>query len=1400
MIASLLGMHLGTFQAKSAVNSSFSNSWNTIVLSMDQGLPHNFVDDILHDSNGFMWLALQGGGLARYDGYNFLTFSPTSKYYNVKSTYVTAVAEDGKGRLWVGSDQGVDIIDLKTLANVDLLANTDAKLKNALSVHLTAVCSDDEGRIWIQSGNNIVCVWFDPDNGDIVGYAIRRLSSHQEDNQIFRSKSEHPSVYMFLGNNLKRLNVDQHRRIVDITVAEDLRLEPDTRVYDLVEQGNELWVATDRGLYRYDKGEHLVRCYTNNPVDTTSISQNCVTSLTVSPDHRIIAGTLRGLSVYNSIRDNFEQIYNTDSYFGAGRLINNNFIHCMVSRQGQIFIGTEGGGLNILVPRLINTRLETHLPGSSGTLSSLPVNSIYYAADGTEYVGTVEGGLNRRLPGSATYDHFTVGSGALSHNSVSSISSDSQGRLWVGTWGGGVNVLSAGNPAIRQKLIQTSPNGKDMSYIGVIIRDDINGGMWIGCTRGVWYYTPEGNLTNPIPSTVDEPTGLIGAAVDKRGHLWVGGSNGLYDIDLRSRDRNGKFRVRHLKTKLDNPKSNQPERVAYVHIDAKGILWVGSNGHGLYRREVDSKGNEKFVNYSTAQGLANNYVKSMLDDNQGNLWVGTYHGLSCITPDGKIVNYGTKDGLGSAQFYWSSPVAKAPDGTLSFCTVDGIIRIDGRLHPNQEAERKIRFTRLYVGNEMSHPGDGHTDEDISVSSVIRIHERDKSISIEFSALDYGHSSEMRYFYRLYPFEKEWIELPDGRNYVSYTNLPSGKFTFEVRYAPSLSEIEDAPSAQIEVRVSPYFYKTLWFYLLLTLLIVAIILLYIWYRTRHLTKENRQLEKMVEQRVDELKKADRERRQAEERVGEQQTQIADMTRRVNELTLDQISFFTNITHEFRTPITLIIGPIQRALRLSSNPKVIEQLSYVERNSKYLLSLVNQLMDFRKVESGKFDIVRTHGNIQRYADEIITPFEALASERGITIRRVYHLPHPVITFDEDALRKIFTNLLGNAVKFTPDDGEITVYMAVVGKGKDARLYIAVSDTGCGIPAEEIDNVFDRFFSGKSQMKYPVTGSLGSGIGLYLCKTIIDLYGGKIGVRNNRNGKGCTFRISLPCQLVEREDVVPALPVPDASTKTTSAEVTKSERPTVLVVEDNADMRSFISSILSDCYNVAEAENGEEALKVLLDRNVDFIVSDFMMPVMDGLELSRRVKENFAISHIPILMLTAKSGNDSRLESYRTGVDEFLPKPFGEEILLARIKNILDNKRRYQSKFNVGMDVDALNIADGSRDKRFIDEAMEVIKNNYKNSCFDIGDFAEALGISRSLLNKKLNSLCGQSAVHLIRNFRMNMARELIIRNRTSKAQNISEVAYEVGFNDPKYFTRCFTKHFGITPTAMLNGEDV
>lgn len=902
-----------------------------------------------------------------------------------------------------------------------------------------------------------------------------------------------------------------------------------------------------------------------------------------------------------------------------------------------------------------------------------------------------------------------------------------------------------------------------MSYISSLTFDPINNAIWIGVNFGLYMYDIDTDQILLPFSGADEVMGTVAAVIAPDGHLWLGGLQGLYNINIRKGPESNGFEYRRYPYKLDDKSSLVNEKITSIAVSRDATVWVGTNGNGLYRYNQDD---ESFTNFNTSDGLPNDAVHGIVEDLHGNLWLATYHGLCCITPEKRILNFGINNGLQTEQFYWNA-YKRLTNGDILLGSVDGMVAIRG-LAPTGAPALPVRFTSLTVDNNAVY---GNPER-------CRISENDRSFEIGFSAFDYAEENSGRYYYRMKGYEDNWKELPKGRHSVVYMNLSPGSYNLEVKYVAQGQELTSAPVSTFEVEIVPNFYRRWWFIALVILLLIAGgILIYRW-RVRDLKRQRNDLKKAVEDGVRE--------------ISEQKAQV-------QQLTADRISFFTNITHEFRTPITLIIGPIERALKLSTNPKVIEQLNFVARNSRYLLSLVNQLMDFRKIESGKMEAVTMRGDIRKVLDEIIVPFKVYAMERGITIRSIYHLPNPVFNFNEDSLRKVLTNLLGNAIKFTPDNGTVTLYAALLktpGCSGGSTFYLCVSDTGCGLAQGEEEKVFGHFYQGKNQMKYPIIGAADSGIGLYLCRKMVEVYGGSISARNN-HGPGCSFRVVIPV-----ED--PKLVVPAASTPQKNLSPVELEddgdtegRMRILIVEDNEDMRKFMSSVLSDNYNVAEAANGEEAMKVLLSTDIDLIISDLMMPVMDGLELAGKVKENFSLSHIPFIMLTAKTANEARLEGYKKGIDAYILKPFDEEMLLTRIHNLLANRKRNKSRFINDMKVEHLEIDEESRDKKFVDKVMEVLRDNYSNSYFEVGEFAEALGVSRSLLNKKLQSLMGQSANQLMRTYRLKLAYELIIKNRTTHNMNVSEISFQVGFNDSKYFTRCFTKQYGVNPSTLLKG---
>ena len=1392
----------------------FTDQYNVSYITMDDGLPHNFIDDIYKDTRGFLWISTAGGGLSRYDGYEFIHFNPNTSHCKLKSNFILNVHEDTFQRLWIVSEGGTDIIDLLTLQPI-IPNDPKGLLTTLLNQPAYTIMRDSQNSIWLQCGNALHRITFNI-KGDVESLSTLTLPQLNEPDLVLKDIDEDGKIWTAINGTIYKIIPNNQGGLEESHISEKLTFLPDTYLKDMLAKENEVWIATHAGLYRYNKNSNAIKIYENIPNDPHSISQNYLTSLAITNDKQLIAGTLRGANIYNPITDSFEHLAHNST---GNSLLNSNFINCIKVDGKHIWIGTESGGINKLAPKRLSIHNYIHDKEIPSSLSDNPVNAIYEDKEKNLWVGTVEGGLNLKRQGTEQFLHYRWERGEISHNSVSSLASDNQGRLWVGTWGGGINIMNPKALNRPLQVIYTHPEtGFPLFFIAVLVYDPINNGMWVGANRGLFFYDmATQKFVSPFANHMAENVrGCLGALIDKEDKLWIGSTEGVYIIDLHSRSaksEKGEFQYRHLNYKLDNPQSKLIEKISCFCETTDGTLWLGSNGYGIYKRVVDGQGKEKFISYNTTQDLINNNVRSMQEGIDGNIWIGTNNGLSCYHPtENRFTNYTKQDGLPDAQFYWNAS-CHSSDGTLYFGTVAGLTAIESNFPPSIIQPANVRFTKLRIGNQDILPGNIYLSQDIAVTQEIKFHEKEKSFSLEFSALNFEPDNTATYSYRLLGFEDKWVQVPGNRRFASYTNLRPGTYTLQVKYTPDGEDGAESIT-QLKIIIQPYFYKTTWFILLL----IGFALLITWqiyqWRIRNFKQQRELLHRTVEERTyqleqqkqllenqtEELSRQNNTLKQQNEKITQQKAQLSRMARKVQELTLDKIAFFTNITHEFRTPITLIIGPIERALKLSYNPQVIEQLNFVERNSKYLLSLVNQLMDFRKVESGKLNIVKTKGNFLNFINSLLTPFEVFAGERNIAIKHFFHMKDPEIRYDEEAMHKVITNLLSNAIKFTPDNGEISVYIATLPtKESKEVLYLCDSDSGTGIPEQDIEQIFNRFYQSKKQVKYPVYGQTGTGIGLYLCKRIVLMHDGDISVRNNP-GSGCSFRILLP---LPKEDINDQLiienNIPPTTPATADDELPKEKVAlNILVVEDNADMRGYIRSILRDYYNVLEACNGAEAIEILNRQSIDFIVSDLMMPVMDGIELSRRVKETFANSHIPFLMLTAKTSPEARLESYRTGVDEYLLKPFDETLLLTRIENILENRRRYQRQFRANMDVEVLNIEEESGDKKFINQVMEVVKEHYKNPYFEVSDFSEAVGVSKSLLNKKLQNLIGQSAGQFIRNYRLNTARELILKNRETKQMNIAEIAYEVGFNDPKYFARCFSKQFNMKPSDLMNEE--
>ena len=849
---------------------------------------------------------------------------------------------------------------------------------------------------------------------------------------------------------------------------------------------------------------------------------------------------------------------------------------------------------------------------------------------------------------------------------------------------------------------------------------------------------------------------------------------------------NKRFDYKYLRYKLDNPNSTQLEKINCIVEDRDGTIWLGGNGSGLYQLANDKNNHFVFNNYTTRHGLPSNNIIGMAEDGQGNLWLTTNDGLSLLNKESMTFsNYTQVDGLPTTQFYWNGIHYSPKHDFIYLASIDGLVIIYSDHDRSLSPASRVKLASLVVGGNIIYPSSGnYLKKSISLSQRISLHEKENRFTIGFTTQNYGNSSRIRFSYRLKGYEDEWNETQPGNFRAQYASVPPGNYTLQARATDELGRWSEQ-TTEMEIRITPYFYKSAWFYFLLATLTALIIYLFYKRKIRTYRAQKALLEKEVELRTQEL--------------AVQNKQLETMAQQVREITDEKIAFFTNITHEFRTPVTLIHGPIEHALKETRDEGTKTQLQIAERNSRYLLSLVNELMDFRKLDLDKVILNRHSTNFIEFLSELLIPFKVFANERLIEISTYYRLSNPFLVIDAAYMRKVMVNLVSNAIKFTPDNGRIHIFVATIrGNESENLLYIGVSDTGNGLLQEDTEKIFDRFYQSPKSTKYPVYGQSGTGIGLFLCRKIVELHGGEISARNNR-GRGATFRVLMPAIPGEQVELsyeftelfdhkyLSEIPQPDDLPK----------KETILIVEDNRDMRSYIRAVLVGNYRLFEARNGQEALEIVQKHTVDLILSDLMMPVMDGMELSRRIKENLATSHIPFLMLTALRSDVQEKISFEIGVDEYLCKPFDEDVLRLRIRNILNLRGKYKKMFSASSNVEELHMKEESRDKTFILTAINLMKENFADSEYNLERFVRDMGYSKTLVNKKMQDLTGQPIGQFMKNYRLNVAQRMILEGTGD--DNVSEIAYAVGFNDPKYFTKCFKEFFGYLPSSKLGKKD-
>lgn len=813
----------------SFAQGSLPSRFNVSYLNMAAGMPNNFADDIFQDSYGFVWISTHGGGLVRYDGFNYMNFNLGSSGISLRSNSCRNVYEDHFKRLWIAFEEGPQVLDLKTMQPVIPPCENEkveAQLNKALKNLCTRMYCDAKGNLWMVSFNLLTRISFN-EKGEVnrvlsISYPYKAPDLGLCD--VYRNGT----VVMCNNGVVSEFSV-QNNRLVAKNIS-SMFLPLDYRYAGaVISYHGKIWLGTNRGLYNSAKQEF----HASGTVH--SLQHEVVTSLAITEDDKLLVGTLCGVDIIDDKTGTIEH-WNCSSV----NPLSSNFVNSLLAKDGQIWVGTETGGITKLAPRQLQLEFFKHDAANPASLSPNAVNAMYAAPDGTLWVGTVEGGLNALAPGSRNFTHYTMANSGLPHNSVSTLAADNRGNLWIGTWGTGIAVMNLQQPGRIIPLVVDAKHQPFLNFAGVLVYDPINDGMWLGTNDGLFFYDlKRQQLIEPFKGCLNV-RGCIGSLITRDGKLLMGCVQGMVEINLKSRiPGKGDFAVKYHQYKLDDPKSGVIDKILSFCLAKDGKIWLGSNGYGLYCYNYNKEGKTYVKSFTTNNGLANNTVKGIVEDNQGMLWIATDNGLSIFNPKTETFsNYSRKDGLLSSQFYFNGAIRDAKD-KIYLGTDEGLMAVTGVNHAVHNAAR-LRFTELLVDNQPVFAGSDYLDDDISIAKRLCIHESDKSFTIFFSALNYGNDSQGVYLYRMKGYENDWVQLQPGQHSVRYSTLPAGSYQFEVKYIPSFDSDKEQVIS-VDIKVTPYFWKSWWFVSLMVIAFIAF-LLYI-YTSR--------LEKMREREVEEL---------------------------------------------------------------------------------------------------------------------------------------------------------------------------------------------------------------------------------------------------------------------------------------------------------------------------------------------------------------------------------------------------------------------------------------------------------------------------------------------------------------------------------------------------------------------
>lgn len=1331
-----------------------------IKLSTEHGLSSNIIFSILQDKKGLIWIATEEG-LNKFDGKSFTQFAINHGRYSMSHNRAQAMIMAPDGNIWVGTSDGLNIYDYKSDSIIKVRNNTSPlKLVYNDITYLTS--SSNKLVTWIGTYGNGVN-YFEWKTKEFRALVLPKLPNRvsplnvmsilEDDNKRLWIGTQHDGLYRYdlEDKKLEFFNIPENSRFIRTIYQDSFR---------------RIWIGTSKGCYIYNE--------TSNQLDLVTYPQelavNSVGAIKEDHNGKIWIGTeifLMNFSVRSfsmTQKFSYQSIYQGES---ATRLSCASINSLFADKDNNLWIGTAWGGANMLKGISTKFKLIKHDAESSNSLPNSPINAISDDKSGNLIVGTMgtdKVGLCKMNLQTGEVKALEINK-KLTGYIYQALLLDSENNLWIGTYNKGLLKADKNGKTFKQYMFDNNnPNSLPSNDIRTIFQAK-DKSIWVGTSSGMAKYNSKNQSFNRINLVNNRIIGIRSIKEAANQTLWIG----TYGA--------GVITYNYVNKAVNtNPTNLSPHIVSDMLIKGDSI-WLATKGEGLFFYNTKNKKSDIIT---TTNGLSSNYISSLLCDNTGKLWLGTSKGISRLDPKTyEVENFNSGDGTQSREYTERSAIY-LPNGLMVFAGFGGINIFNPIGVTKNDKCPSVVLTKLLVFNEITTPSEDKRrysplKQNITLADKIELQYKQSVFTIEFVGINYNANQKIQYAYFLEGSDKKWNHL-GNQNSVTFRNLQPGTYVFKVKASSPDAVWNDTNIASITIVVQHPWWASWWAYVIYSILLLTILYFVLLFVKIRIETANRL-------------KIERAKREKEE-----------------ELHQEKLQFFTNISHEFRTPLTLIIGPLEKMQFDESNEEKKSNLKLMLRNANRLLTMVNQLLDFRKTERGQMKLKVQKSDLIVCINDVLTSFEELRKQKNIQLDFKHPHQELIVWFDTEFINKSMFNLLSNAFKFTPDGGAITVSVL---EFKDAfennEVTISITDNGKGIKSNDILSIFDRFYQGKEQSIM----QQGSGIGLHLVKNLIELHHGTIDVESTPNVK-TTFKITLPVEksayindeiMDETESLVksefPETLLIDASStdENQAIETLKRDfRKRILIVEDNADIRSYIRSILGNQYSIEEAENGVIGLEVATLQDFDLIISDLMMPEMDGIEMCKQLKKSIETSHIPIILLTAKSDIENRIEGLSIGADSYITKPFHPKHLIIRVEKLIEVremlKNRYSRKISLG-EMRTQNEKTDSPDELFLQKAITIILNKMIETEFNGDALASELYISRMGLHRKIKALTGQSTGEFIRNIRLKKACELL----NVHGKNISEVCYDVGFNSPSYFTTCFAEVYKMTPSEYV-----